>query len=87
VHVERGRRNALSGADPLRRLSASAPAALVVGADSSFYGDDIVRLYYSAKLVSNQILKPFDDIVDHRWYARNTLIDPPRKIISNARCD
>src|SRR5262245_9237744 len=35
--------------------------------------------------LSNRIFKSFDDIVDHRCYAWNTLIDQPWKIMSIAR--
>jgi hypothetical protein len=36
---------------------------------------------------SNRGFKSFDDIVDHSRYARNTLIDQSRKIMSLARRD
>jgi len=35
--------------------------------------------------LSNRIFKSFDDIVDHRCYAWNTLIDQPWKIMSIVR--
>jgi hypothetical protein len=34
--------------------------------------------------LSNRVFKSFDDIVDHRCYAWNTLIDQPWKIMSIA---
>ena len=40
-----------------------------------------------ANWLSNRIFKSFDEIVDHYYYAWNTLIDQPWKIMSIARRD
>ena len=43
--------------------------------------------FMRANWLSNRIFKSFDEIVDHRCYAWNTLIDEPWKIMSIARRD
>ena len=43
--------------------------------------------FMRANWLSSRIFKSFDEIVDHYYYAWNTLIDQPWKIMSIARRD
>ena len=50
-------------------------------------GQENIWQFMRQNWLSNRIFKSFDDIVDHRCYAWNTLIDHPWKIMSIARRD
>ena len=65
------------------RVTVGAHAILILDQAGWHGAKDLMR----ANWLSNRIFKSFDEIVDHSYYAWNTLIDQPWKIMSIARRD